>query len=159
MPLCWASATAFSTLSSSSVTAWGLSPKTAILGALMPKSVFNATESVVILATRKRMSIWASASSKGMSSVAMAMRMMSFTIKRNASAFLKLENRKSWLICATLLLSGAITKASVCPLRISSKAFFIEITDISAESSVAAPGSIFNSFSTILMMLNLPGLA
>ena len=36
---------------------------------------------------------------------------------------------------------------------------FIEITDISAESSVAAPGSIFNSFSTILMMLNLPGLA
>ena len=30
---------------------------------------------------------------------------------------------------------------------------------ISIESSVAAPGSIFNSFSTILMMLNLPWLA
>ena len=61
---------------------------TAILGALMPKSVFKAADKVAILVTSMRSSIWASAASKGMSSVANAMRIMSFTITRNGAASL-----------------------------------------------------------------------
>ena len=66
---------------------------TAILGALMPKSFFKVSDNVVILPTRKGTSIWASAFSKGRSSVAKAMRIMSFTIIRNGAESLKCEKR------------------------------------------------------------------